>query len=86
MRRAERGRVEGKEEEVKEEGREDKGEKEYVESKMSEWGEERTKKEVIYYKVRERETGKNLTDFVTGKKRNSFCRREKEMAFENRKH
>ena len=68
MRRAERGRVEGKEEEVKEEGREDKGEKEYVESKMSEWGEERTKKEVIYYKVRERETGKNLTDFVTGKK------------------
>jgi len=40
----------------------------------------------IYYKVRERGTGKILLILLLEKKRNSFCRREKEMAFENQKH
>lgn len=71
----------GKEEEIKEEGREDRGKKGIRENKMSEWGKEMIKKEAIYYKIRGETEKKKILLLKEG---NAFCRREKEMAFENK--
>lgn len=44
----------------------------------------REDREAIYYKVRESGAGEKLTNFATGKKRNSLRRREKEMALKTK--